>query len=440
MPATIAILGRPNVGKSTLFNRLIGRNQAITHDRPGVTRDPLYGEARLDGRRVALVDTGGLEIGSSEDIQVQVFEQAREAVGEAHGILLVMDGRRGMAPLDHEVLEYVRASGLPSILVVNKVDGEEREAEMLADFWATGMEAIAVSAEHGMNIRALEERIKAELLDRVEAEDEAVPGEEPGLRLAMLGRPNVGKSSLINALLGASRLIVSDEAGTTRDAVAVTFERDEGRYTFVDTAGVRRKARIRDSLERYSVLRALKNSKWADVTVLVLDAAVGVTSQDKKLLDFLVKEKTPFIAAVNKLDLIPRGKRNEVKRFFEQELRIVGHVPLIYTSTVTRAGLGGILPLARRLWAECQVRVGTGELNRAMQAALDRHQPPMVKGRRARFYYLTQVDTTPPRFVFFVNDPDRIKPSYARYLENQLRKLFGLQMAPIHIHFRSSHK
>ncbi|EPR41725.1 GTP-binding protein engA [Desulfovibrio sp. X2] len=440
MPIVIAVVGRPNVGKSTLFNRLVRRNAAITHDRAGVTRDRIYGETVLDERRVALVDTGGLEMEftGTDPISEGIMAQAREAVAEAAAMLMVVDGREGLAPLDERVAATLRKSGKPVLLAVNKVDGPELEASLTAEFHALGFPMVAVSGAHGFGLEDLRGQIGSVLLDAVPEPEDSAPGVERGLRIALLGKPNAGKSSIINALLGEARLIVSAEAGTTRDAVDVVIERKDKRYTFVDTAGVRRRTKISDSLERYSVMRALTSAKRADVAVLVIDAGEGVSVQDKKLLSYIDKEKTPFLVVVNKIDLFKDDARKKLKRALEEELRMVDHAPLLYTSTLSREGLGKILPTVEKIKADCDVRVPTGELNRAMREALTRHQPPQVNYRRAKFYYLTQVETNPPTFVFFVNNPELVKDSYKKYLEKTLRKLFDIPFAPIRIHYRAS--
>lgn len=448
----VALIGRPNVGKSSLFNRLLRSPKALTHDLPGVTRDRIYGEVRRPGdpsaKPFALVDTGGLEPDSDEDIKQAVLSQAREALHEAVLVLMVVDGREGLNALDEQVAALLRGANKPVLLVVNKVDGEEKEAVLTAEFHQLGFPVLAVSAAHGFGANRLMDAVMENLppwgvaSSETEAASEHREKEQDadaGMRLALLGRPNVGKSSLVNALVGFERQIVSDQAGTTRDSVDVSWRVGEKTYTLVDTAGVRKRTRIQDSLERFSVLKALRSSKKAQVTMLVLDALEGLTFQDKKLLTFLDREKTPLIAVVNKIDLVPKSALNGLKQRFKDDLSFASHVPLVFTSTVSRAGLGGLLPLAERIWNQCQTRISTGQLNRVMSEATQRHQPAVVNRRRPKFFYLTQTDTAPPTFVFFVNDAALIRQEYSRYLENQLRKRCGLNLAPLQLHFRSSH-
>jgi len=440
----VALVGRPNVGKSTLFNRLLRKSRSITHDMPGVTRDRIYGECQMDGVHFDLVDTGGMVLESeatpelSKDFEDEIFEQAREAIDEANAIIFVVDGKEGLTSLDQQAAEFVRKSGKPLLMLVNKVDGSEFESHMLADFHTLGIEMLPVSAAHGYNLAEVREAVRRFVVDLGLPTDEE-DDMERGLRLTMLGRPNAGKSSLINALIGKDRLIVSDVAGTTRDSIDVTFEKGDKRYTFVDTAGVRKRANIQDHLEKISVIRALKNSKRSDVTVLVIDITLGVGRQDKRLIEFLAREKVPFIVVVNKADLIPRGETRKALEAFEHELRIVPHVPVVMTSAQKGVGIGKLLPMAEAMSKECEVRVGTGILNRSLAAVLEKLQPPVVKRRRAKFFYVTQADEPIPTFVFFCNDETLVKDSYARYLENQFRKMLGIKTAPVNVVFRSSH-
>ena len=443
----IVFVGRPNVGKSTLFNRLIHSNRAITHDRPGVTRDRMEGVVRREGEALyGIVDTGGITLDAHAAVtegpegirgfERDILRQAEEALKEAVAVALVVDGRDGLLPLDEHLAAHVRRMGKPTLLVVNKVDGAEQEDALLAEFHGLGFPVVAVSAEHGHNLRALRDELIALIPDDM---PEAAP-QDSALRLAVLGKPNAGKSSLVNALCGEERMIVSDVAGTTRDSVDVHIERHGERYTFVDTAGIRRRSKIIDTVERYSVNSAIKSSTKAQVTLLVLDAAEGVSQQDKRLMDLLHERKTPFMVLVNKIDLAPASALKQLQKNIAELLAFCPHVPVLLVSALERRGLNKILPTARQIHQECQVRVPTGQLNRAMETVLDRHQPPVVKRVRAKFYYLTQAETAPPTFVFFVSDADRVPETYVRYLERALRKLFAIKHAPMRVHLRSSHK
>jgi GTP-binding protein len=442
----IVLTGRPNVGKSTLFNRLIRSNRAITHDRPGITRDRMEGVVRRAGLPVfGIMDTGGVTLDAHAAVtegpdgirgfERDILRQTETALGRARGAALVVDGREGLHPLDEHLAAYLRRAGLPVLCVVNKVDGMEREDELTAEFHRLGFPLVAASAEHGHNISLLAEELAAML-----PENRQAAPEPPALRLAMLGRPNAGKSSLINALAGEERMIVSEVAGTTRDSVDVRFTLDGLDYVFVDTAGVRKRAKITDCVEKYSVNSALKSSSKADLTLLVLDAAEGVGQQDKRLMDMLDTRKSPFLVLINKCDLAPRQSLARLRQNVRDMLVFCEHVPVMPVSALTRRDIGKILPMAKKIYDECQVRISTGRLNRAMEEALARHQPPVVKRSRARFYYLTQAETAPPTFVFFVSDAERVPENYVRYLERALRKLFAIQHAPMRIHLRSSHQ
>ncbi len=438
MPPIVAIVGRPNVGKSTLFNRLTRRRKAITHDRPGVTRDRLEATAELDGRVVTLVDTGGMDFDAPEGLDRQIVVQAEIALTMADVVLFLVDGKAGRTALDDEMAERLRRVGKPVIVAVNKVDGEERIAPLTGDFHSWGLPLMPISAAHGHGLGDLAEALAAALPERQDAPE--AEHLEAGLRLAVLGRPNAGKSSLVNALLGEDRVIVSEVAGTTRDSVDTELKRGGKRYVFVDTAGVRKRTRITDDLERDSVGRALGSAKRANVAVVVIDATGGVGVQDKRLISYLDKERTPFLIAVNKIDLIAQKDMIALRKDIAEELRMCSHVPVLYIAAAKGKGVAKILPMAEALWKECQIRVGTGALNRAMREVLDKHQPPLVNGRRAKFYYLTQASEAPPTFVFFVSDTERVRDSYLKYLENGLRKLFGITMAPVKVVCRDSHK
>ncbi len=443
----VVLVGRPNVGKSTLFNRLIRSNRAITHDRPGVTRDRLDGIVRRKGMpEFGVVDTGGVTLDERAVVQegpegirgfeAEILSQVHTATEEAAVLAFVVDGKDGLLPTDEYLADHIRRLDVPVLCVVNKVDGAELEDSLTAEFHSLGFPVLAVSAEHGHNLNALCET----LCEMIPKEAFTEPVEPPALRLAMLGRPNVGKSSLINALSGENRMIVSDVAGTTRDSVDVRFTVDGQDYVFVDTAGVRRKTRITDTVEKYSANAAIKSAGKADVTLLTIDAIEGVSAQDKRLMDMLNTRKIAFMILVNKADLLPKKELANVVRRARELLGFCAHVPVLTVSAKSGFGLSEILPLAQEVREECCVRVSTALLNRAMQTALNSHQPPLVKGARAKFFYLTQAESEPPTFVFFVSDAERVPPTYERYLESSLRKTFGIRHAPMRVKLRSSHK
>lgn len=444
----VVLAGRPNVGKSTLFNRLIRSNRAITHDMPGVTRDRMDGIVSRKGMKpFRIIDTGGITLDANavpvegpagiRGFEADILAQTDAALAEAAAVAFVVDGRDGLLPLDEHLASHIRKKNLPTLCVVNKVDGMEKEDQQTAEFHALGFPILAVSAEHGHNINALYEDLRDMLASSAEWEE--MEREKPSLRLAMLGRPNAGKSSLTNAISGQERMIVSDVAGTTRDSVDVRFESDGKLYEFVDTAGVRRRARITDEVERFSVNSALKTTSKADIILLVLDAAEGISQQDKRLMTLMGERKTPFIILANKSDLLPPDKLGQLKKEIVSALEFCSYAPVLMVSAVKKTNLNKILPLAEKIHLECQTRIGTGQLNRAMEEVLRKHQPPIVNRSRAKFFYLTQAESQPPTFVFFVSDAERVPASYARYLEKALRKIFGLENVPIRVHFRSSH-
>ena len=445
----VVLLGRPNVGKSTLFNRLIRSNRAITHDRPGITRDRLEGVVRKNKQPLfTLIDTGGVNLLQSEErvqnaqtsMEEEILSQVHQAISSAAALVIVVDGKDGLVPLDEFVVDLARRSNLPILCVVNKVDGEEQTDKLTADFHALGLPLLAVSAAHGYNMPLLVEQISDLLHLEVVSADAAVETQAP-LKLAMLGRPNAGKSSLINALVGYDRLIISAEAGTTRDSVDVHFSKNGQDYVFVfvDTAGVRKKTKITDTVERYSVNSALKSTTKAQLTLLTLDAQEGLGAQDKRLIDLLVTRKTPFVILLNKIDLLTAKELKQAQKDLAEALAFCAHIPILPVSAKEQLGLKKILPLAQKIVAECKVRVPTGQLNRAMNEVLHAHQPPIVNHARPKFFYLTQAESEPPTFVFFVSDAERVTESYLRYLERGLRKLFNINHAPIRMRLRSTH-
>ncbi len=444
----IVLLGRPNVGKSTLFNRLIRSNRAITHDRPGITRDALEGCVRKGAKALfTLVDTGGLTLTDSERVssgpeglkgfEEAIFAQVQSVLATAQAICLVVDARDGLLPMDAHLATLARRSGLPLLCVVNKVDGSEHTERLSAEFHALGLPLIAISAAHGLHIPELVQKMSS-LLPEGQALASETPA--PALRLAFLGRPNAGKSSLVNALTGQERMITSDVPGTTRDSVDVAFRLGGRNYVFVDTAGVRRKTKISDEVERFSVNSSLKSTTKADVTLLVLDATEELSVQDKRLIDLLDRRKTPFLVLLNKRDLLSEREITRVRKEVAEQLAFCAHVPVLCVSAKSGQGLQKVLPMALRIKEECSKRIPTGKLNRAMEEVLTRHQPPVVRRSRPRFFYLTQAESEPPTFVFFVSDATRVPESYLRYLERGLRKLFAIDHAPVRMHLRSSHK
>lgn len=443
---SIVLVGRPNVGKSTLFNRLIRSNRAITHDRPGVTRDRMDGIIRRKGHpSYGIVDTGGILLDAHSMVtegpegirgfEQDILNQAEAALREAVAVALVVDGRDGLLPVDEHLAAHIRRLGKPTLLIVNKVDGMEKEDAVTAEFHALGLPLLAVSAEHGHNLRFLEES----LADLIPADWEHIPEVETTLKLAILGKPNAGKSSIVNALTGEARMIVSDVAGTTRDSVDVSYERNGEHFVFVDTAGVRRRSKITDTVEKFSVNSSIKSTTKAHVTLLVIDATEGVSQQDKRLMDLLNERKTPFMIMVNKTDLVPQDKLKQLKKDMSDLLAICPHVPILFGSALKGTALNKILPLARQIYQECNVRIATGKLNRAMETVLEKHQCPVVNRARPKFFYLTQAETAPPTFVFFVSDATRVPENYVRYLERSLRKMFAIAHAPMRVRLRSSH-
>ncbi|MGL5797742.1 MAG: ribosome biogenesis GTPase Der [Cetobacterium sp.] len=434
MKPIVAIVGRPNVGKSTLFNKLVGDRIAIVDDQPGVTRDRLYRETEWGGKEFVLVDTGGLEPRNNEFMMTKIRQQAEVAMNEADVILFVVDGKNGLNPLDEEISYLLRKKNKPVILCVNKIDNFQAQQEDIYDFWGLGFEhLIAVSGEHKVNL--------GDMLDLVvDTIEEYVPEYEEveGLKLAIIGRPNAGKSSLVNRLCGEERTIVSDIAGTTRDAIDTAIEFDGNKYVLIDTAGIRRKSKVEESLEYYSVLRAIKTIKRADVCIWMLDGSEGLTEQDKRIAGIAHDEKKPIIIVMNKWDTIENKKGDTMKKMREElltELPFLSYAPVEFISALTGQRTTKILEHSEAVFAEYNKRISTGLLNTVISDAIIMNNPPTRKGRVVKINYATQISTAPPRFILFCNYPELVHFSYGRYIENKLRESFGFEGTPIDVIF-----
>lgn len=426
MPAAIAIVGRPNVGKSTLFNRLIGRRQAIVHGTPGVTRDRLVGRFELENRGIVeLIDTGGLVPG---DDPLGLNAQVEFAIEESDVLLLVVDGRDGLAAADEQVMERLRGHGRPIIVVVNKSDTRAAQ-EGYQEFYALGADGLVlVSAEHGAGLGSLHEEVAGHLPDAVPAAAPEAPG------VAVVGRPNVGKSSLINRLLGTERTLVSPTAGTTRDPIDSLLRRAEGPdYLLVDTAGIRRRSRVQDAPEELAVMLAQRQIQRAELVVLVVDARHGITTGDLAIGDAAWQAGRSTVVACNKWDLLDQESRERLEAGWERMVEVFAKPARVNVSALTGRGVGGILPALDRVRARHRFRVPTSELNRVTRRIVDRHQPPAERGRPWRFFYAAQVHATPPTFLLFANRRLKRGDTYRKYLENQLRRAFDLEGIPLRI-------
>jgi GTP-binding protein len=425
----VAIIGRANVGKSTLFNRLTRSSQALVANIPGVTRDRHYGSLKFDDHTVLLVDTGGL-VGGEEDLSGLVRRQAEAAVSEADAIFLVVDGRQGPQEGDAEVVDYLRRTAKPVFLVVNKIDHPSLEAQM-SEFYRFGLDPLyPVSATHGLGLGALLEALGEVLPSPVELSPPA-----PGIRVAIVGRPNVGKSSLINYCLGEERLLVSPEPGTTRDAIDSAFTWEGVDYVLVDTAGLRRPSHVDPGLERQMVLKTIKALSRAEVAVLMLDADEGLTGQDLRIIGLIEDQGKGCLVLVNKWDLV-RHDPEEAKVILEKAtsgLEFMAYAPVLPVSVTTGYNLRRIFPLIEAIHTQTGTRVGTGVLNRLLKEITGRTPPPRYRGRPLKFFYLTQAEVQPPTFIAFVNQPQGVPDHYLRYVVKQLRVKLGLTYAPLRL-------
>lgn len=429
----VALVGRPNVGKSTLFNRLVGERVAIVEDLPGTTRDRLYGELEWEGRPIAVVDTGGIVPGVEEDVSESIFEQARYAIEEADAVLFLVDGRSGITPVDEEIADLLRRSESPLLLVVNKADNVKQEADAV-EFHALGLgDPFPVSAARGLNTGDLLDKI-VDLLPpagEVEEEDEVA-------RIAIVGRPNVGKSSLVNSLTGTRRAIVSSVPGTTRDAIDTRLLFHDKPIVLIDTAGIRRRGKIDRGVEHYSVLRAMRAIDRADVAVLLIDATEPHVAQDAHVAGFVQEQAKGLVVAVNKWDLVQKDTHTmpRYERMLRERFRFLPYVPIVFISALSGQRIERVLELALTVAEERRKRIPTGVLNDAVRRALAEHQPPSSGGKLLKVFYVTQVGVDPPTFVIKVNNPELVHFGFRRFLENQLRERFGFFGTPIRLYFR----
>ncbi len=449
----VALVGRPNVGKSTLFNRLTGRRTAIVEDIPGTTRDRIYGHSDWNGVGFIVIDTGGLEApselgdGRQQGGEVEPLaadsapfirsmqNQAQLAIEEADVVVLVVDGKAGLSSADEDVADILRQADRPVFLAVNKTESRERQLNA-AEFWSLGLgEPYPISAYHGDGVGdLLDELVKA--LPAYPVEEE----EDDSTRIAIVGRPNVGKSSLLNALIGSERAIVSDVAGTTRDPIDIQIVYHGEKITLVDTAGIRRRGKVEVGIEKYSVLRSMRSIDRADVALLLIDAVDGITAQDAHVAGYVLEKDKSVVVVVNKWDAVVKDTHtmNEFTEKIRSDLKFLSYVPVIYISALTKQRLNQVLPVALEVAEARRHRFSTGEFNQVLREAYDSVAPPTKSGRPLRLYFGTQAESEPPTFVIFVNDPDLVHFSYTRYLENRIRAHYPFVGTPIRIVYRES--
>lgn len=424
----VAIVGRPNVGKSTLFNKILGSRVSIVDDKPGVTRDRIYAEADWLKYNFTLIDTGGLDLDSNEIIPAQMRRQAELAIEIADVIIFVTDGREGLTSIDRDIAEVLRKTQKPIIVTLNKVD-TKHQSKHFYEYYELGMgEPIEISASLGLGIGDLLD----EVVQHFEVGDEE-DYDDNVIKVAIIGKPNVGKSLLVNRILGEDRVIVSDVAGTTRDAIDTPFNDGDDRYVLIDTAGIRRKSRIKENIERYSIIRAVAAIKRANVCLLVIDATEGVTEQDKKIAGYSHENGKGIIILVNKWDIIEKDSKttNEFIKEIRNELSYITYAPILFISALTGQRVNKILEEVKNVSNQNSMRVSTGTLNEVVGEAVLLNQPPSDKGRRLRIFYVTQTSIRPPTFILFINDKNLMHFSYLRYLENKIRENFEFKGTPI---------
>ena len=431
----VAVVGRPNTGKSTFVNRLVGARQSIVDDLPGVTRDRLYFDVTWQDKDFTVIDTGGIIPGDEDEIMLNIFAQASIACEEADSIIFLVDGKEGVNPIDHDVANILRRSGKPIYLVVNKIDNPERNT-MLSDFYALAVgEPMAISALHG----------SGGVGDLLEILTKDFPGgnidrQEDLIKIAIVGKPNAGKSSIINALLNEDRVIVSEVSGTTRDSIDSKVKYEGEEFILVDTAGIRKKSKVDWGVEKFAVDRAIRAIRDCDVAVLVIDALEGLTDQDKKIYSIITEAGKGIIIAVNKWDLVEDKESNSTAKYHQKLLKdapFLSFAPVIFISAETKQRLVNIYKTTKEVYAQCQKRISTSILNKILMEALAMNPPTTKKGKKLRILYATQVKTAPPTFVLFVNNEDLVQDSYRRYLENKLREAVGFFGTPIRMSFKA---
>jgi GTP-binding protein len=430
----VAIVGRPNVGKSTLFNRLTGNRTAVVEGEPNVTRDRIYGNVQWLNRTFTLIDTGGIELEEKDIIKDQTKKQAEIAIEDASVILFVVDGRTGLTSLDEEIAQILRRSQTPIIPVINKIENFKNSEEISWEFYSLGFgEPISISAEHGKNTGNLLDKTANTLPEHVDTSND-----DEKLNIAIVGKPNVGKSSLVNYITGQERVIVSEIPGTTRDAIDTNVEVEDTQYNLIDTAGLRRKARVKESVEYYSNLRSIRAIERADAVLMMIDATEGITDQDKKISGYAHDHGKPIVLAINKWDLIEKDDmtmehyRDEVY----YELKFLNYAPITFISAITGKRVDEAIDLLDYVVDQSSQRVKTCILNEVIQEAIQLRQPPSKKGKSVKIFYVSQVGVKPPQMVFFVNRPDLMHFAYQRYLENVIRENFGFIGSPLKIKLR----
>lgn len=431
---TVAIVGRPNVGKSTFVNRLVGARHSIVDDLPGVTRDRIYFDVEWQNKPFTIIDTGGIIPGDEDDIMISIFDQAKLACEEAEKIVFIVDGKDGLNPIDYDIANVLRQSGKPVYLAVNKCDNPDSLLNT-SEFYALALgEPIGISALHGSGG-------VGDLLEIITKDFEVFEDEEDDTRIkiAIVGRPNAGKSSIVNSLLNTDRVIVSDVSGTTRDSIDSYVTYKDKEFIIVDTAGIRKKSKVDYGVEKFAVDRAIRSIRECDVALLVIDAKEGISDQDKKISSIVTESGKGLIVAINKWDLIEDKKANTINKF-EKELNVdipfLSFAPKIFISAVTKQRLSQIFEESEKVYEQCTKRISTGLLNKVINEAYALNPPTSFKGKRLKIYYVTQAKTQPPTFILFVNNEELLKDSYKRYLENKLREAFGFFGTPIRISVR----